>query len=94
MWYQIKESHVFLSIKVKPNAKHSAILNVQDGNLQITLHASPRENEANLALTALLAKTFQLPKSQIEIIRGKKSRIKLVKLPYSDLLQTFIEKTQ
>eukprot|EP00762_Andalucia_godoyi_P007669 ANDGO_07973.mRNA.1 hypothetical protein len=48
--------------------------------LEVALAAQPQDNEANTALIQMLADTFKVPKSSIEITRGLASREKLVRL--------------
>jgi len=53
------------------------------GELRIKVAAPPREGEANKELVAFLAKHFSLPKREIEIESGKKSRSKTISAPAS-----------
>lgn len=48
------------------------------GNLTVYLRAKPHDGEANAALVKLLAKHFKVPKTTIKILRGAKSRTKLI----------------
>lgn len=69
--------HVF----VKPNAKKTAYLTTVNGVMHIALKARPEEDEANLELCRFLAEIFEIPKSLVQIYRGKKSRNKIIRLP-------------
>ncbi|OGT38718.1 MAG: hypothetical protein A3F11_03770 [Gammaproteobacteria bacterium RIFCSPHIGHO2_12_FULL_37_14] len=82
-WYQIDKKQIKLSIVVKPNAKKTAFLKIKEGAMHIALHAKPHHGEANDELILYLAKLFHLPKSQITILRGERSRFKQVLLPFS-----------
>ncbi len=73
--------NTLLEIYVQPGAKISALAGKHDGRLKIRLQASPIEGKANQALIDFLAKLLQLKKQDINIVRGEKSRIKLVSLP-------------
>lgn len=91
MWFKIKERHVTLTILAKPNAKKSAIVDVSEKELKISLHAKPRQGEANDELISFLAKLLRLPKSEILLQRGKASRHKQVTLPLTDHVQKLLD---
>ena len=70
-----------IDVKVIPAAKKSLIK--QEGNLwTIYLNAPAIGGKANKALIALLAEHFNARKSQIEIIKGLKSRRKTINIKY------------
>lgn len=70
-----------LAIFVKPNAKQTRLVEIKDGVLHIALHAKPQEGEANKELIRFLADYFDIPKSQIDLIKGHHSRHKVVSVP-------------
>ncbi|MES2212475.1 MAG: DUF167 domain-containing protein [Pseudomonadota bacterium] len=90
MWYRIHEQQVTLYILVKPNAAQSAFLGVVGDELHVRLKAKPIDGEANSALIALLAKSFKIPKKDIVLKRGDESRHKVLQLPLTPLLNTFL----
>jgi hypothetical protein len=65
-------------IKIKPGAKRETITILDDGSLAVAVNAPPIEGRANCRLIALLSKALHIPKSSIALIRGEKSRIKVV----------------
>lgn len=67
-----------IRIKVKPNAKITAIKQQEDGSYLVFLTASPIEGKANAQLIKVLADHFKVAKSLIIIKAGQKSRDKLV----------------
>jgi len=69
-----------LKIKVIPNAKSNQIVEKQEKSLKIKLKAPAIEGKANEALVKFLAEEFKVPKSSIEIIKGLKSRNKIVRI--------------
>lgn len=91
MWFKIVNQQVELKIFVKPNAKRTAFLKVDDQALHISLHAKPHEGEANKELISFLAKLFRIPKSQIMLQRGESSRRKIMMVPLSVNVQKFID---
>ena len=71
---------VSVTIRVTPRAGRTAITGVRDDVLLVKVAAAPVDGAANDALIALLADTFDLPKRQVEIASGDKSRTKHVTL--------------
>lgn len=71
-----------LSVTVKPGSKKGDLLVTnQDGSLTVFLRARPVDGAANTALIELLSKHFDVPKTGVEILKGRNSRTKLVELP-------------
>ncbi|MFA5840209.1 MAG: DUF167 domain-containing protein [Candidatus Margulisiibacteriota bacterium] len=68
-----------LNIKVIPNAKQSKLVQ-EAGNYKVYLTAPAVEGKANEALIEFLAEHFKVKKKQIAIVRGEKSRNKLVEI--------------
>lgn len=67
-------------MKVIPKASKSEIIGWENEQLKVRLKAVPEKGKANEELIRVLAEYFNIPKSQITIIRGGKSRIKQVQL--------------
>lgn len=70
-----------IQVKVKPNAKQSALEKQADGSWKASIKAPPVDGKANAELIQLLAKEFGCSKSQVDIIRGESARLKTVQLP-------------
>jgi uncharacterized protein (TIGR00251 family) len=66
-----------LQIKVIPNASKTELIEVETG-YKARIQCAPVDGKANDALIVLLSKEFGIPKSDIEIIKGKTSRSKTV----------------
>jgi len=72
---------VKISIRVKPGCKGQSRLEQQeDGSYVAFLHARAHDGEANKALIELISNSFRVPKSQIAIISGAKSRTKTISM--------------
>ncbi|PJE64637.1 MAG: hypothetical protein COU90_02235 [Candidatus Ryanbacteria bacterium CG10_big_fil_rev_8_21_14_0_10_43_42] len=69
-----------VTVRVKPNAKHPGVVEHDDKSLDVSVHASPHEGEANKELIELLADYFEVSKSSIEIVGGHASRRKVVEI--------------
>ncbi len=66
-------------VKVKPRSSQNKI--VQAGEeLTVWTTKSPHDGEANQAVIEQVAKFLKVPKTSIAIIRGAKSKTKLIKI--------------
>ena len=66
------------SVTVKPGSSQQKIVKNEAGDLIVYLHAKAHGGEANQALTESLSEYFRVPKTKIKILRGEKSRKKVV----------------
>jgi uncharacterized protein (TIGR00251 family) len=69
-----------LTIKVVPRAGRTALAGMRDNALLIRLAAPPVDGAANAALIEFLARVLDIPKRDIALTSGKKSRTKRVKV--------------
>lgn len=69
-----------LDVKVIPRAGRSGFAGLRDGALLVRLAAAPVDGAANDELIALLAKTLKIPKRDITIVSGERSRSKRVRI--------------
>ena len=70
-------------IKVKPNSKDEGI--AQEGDiLTVRVRELPRDGKANQAVIKLLAQHFGIPRSQIKILSGLRSKNKIIELITED----------
>ncbi|BAU66863.1 hypothetical protein STA3757_42690 [Stanieria sp. NIES-3757] len=69
-----------ISVKVKPNSQQQKIEELADGSLIIRLKSPPIDGKANQKLIEILAKKFQVAKSQITIKSSLSSKNKLVEI--------------
>jgi uncharacterized protein (TIGR00251 family) len=76
MWYSQKDNNLQLSIHVQTGAKSTEIVGIHDGALKIRLNAAPVDGRANEALQKFLAKTFNVPIRDVQLIHGEKNRRK------------------
>ncbi|MDR3491555.1 MAG: DUF167 domain-containing protein [Gammaproteobacteria bacterium] len=91
MWYKITNQEIELKIFVKPNAKRTALLTINDEQgLVIALHAKPQDGEANTELIIFLAELLDLPKTKITLPRGAHSRHKKIKAPLNDRIKLLV----
>jgi uncharacterized protein (TIGR00251 family) len=71
---------VTLDVEVKVRASKSRVLGVKGERLSVALAAPPVDGAANEALRRTLAEFFEIPRAQVSIIAGEKSRRKAVEL--------------
>ena len=69
-----------IQLKVKPNARVSALEETDDGQWVAQLKSPPVDGKANKELIALIARHFGCPKSGVSIKSGASGRMKLVKI--------------
>ncbi len=79
-WLLSTKDGCILTVKVTPRASKSEIAGADPEWLRMRLQAPPVDGKANTELTALLAKTFGLPKRSVELLTGDTSRLKRIKL--------------
>ena len=78
-----------------PRASRSEVVGEHDGALKVRIAAPPIDGAANAELVKVLAKTFAVSKSEIEIVGGQTSKtkqIKILKLSKANFLQLLSNK--
>jgi uncharacterized protein len=69
-----------IQVKVKSNARVSALEEVKGGPWLAQLKSPPVDGKANRELVALIARHLACPKSAVSIKSGAAGRIKLVRI--------------
>ncbi len=72
-------------VAVQPRSSKAAIEGAHDGALKVRLTAPPVDGAANRQCVELLAKAFRVPKSAVEIVSGKSSKRKRVRIHHGDV---------
>lgn len=92
-WFTLKNLHVELHIFVKPNAKRTALIEINnEQGIIIALHAKPKEGEANRELINFLSEWLDFPKSSAKLMSGEHSRHKKIRVPLGDKVRALIGK--
>ena len=73
----------FIRVRVKPNARESALEQEPAGTWLARLKAPPVDGKANAELIELVARRFGCRRSAVSIKSGAGSRTKLVKIASS-----------
>lgn len=77
------EKGLLVNIKISPNAKKNEIIKTSE-ETKIKITAQPIDGKANKGLIEFLSKTFKIPKTSIQIVKGETSKEKTVLFITSD----------
>jgi uncharacterized protein (TIGR00251 family) len=73
-------SGVTIAVRVQPSARRDELVGVRDGVLVARVSAPAREGRANQALCRLIARRLGVGASRVSVIRGARSRDKVVRV--------------
>ncbi|MFO0697215.1 MAG: DUF167 domain-containing protein [Polyangiales bacterium] len=71
---------VVFDVRAVPRASRDAIAGVMDGAIKLAITAPPVDGEANAAIVAFFAKALRVPKSDVRLVRGERSKQKSVEV--------------
>ena len=80
MYLEEKDGAVVLRVLVQPRASKNEVVGIHGDCLKIRITAPPVEDHANKKLCAFLSKLIGIGKRQIEVVEGRTTRVKKVKL--------------
>lgn len=63
---------------MKPRSSRRGVLGCRDGILEVAVHSPPEGGKANQELIEVLSKELGVPKSELSLQSGEKSRSKVV----------------
>jgi uncharacterized protein (TIGR00251 family) len=69
-----------LRLHIIPNAKANQVIGAHGAAIKIKLRAPAVEGKANAALRSFLAEELKIPERKIALVRGQKSRDKLIRI--------------
>ena len=78
LWVRETPDGVIFKAAIQPRGSRNEIVGLKGDALKIRLTALPVEGAANKMCTEFLAKTLNVKRSDVEIIRGQASRLKKV----------------
>lgn len=90
-YFKIAGNDIVIKVKIVPGSSKNKIVGVYNDALKITIAAPPVEGKANKKCITYLAKYFDVAKSKVEIISGKSSKNKFIKI-YDISQEKFLEK--
>jgi uncharacterized protein (TIGR00251 family) len=73
-------TRIQVTVRVYPRARNQLIEELPSGELKLKVKSPPVKGKANREVIEALSSYFRLSPSRISIIRGEKSRLKLVSL--------------
>ena len=71
---------MILNIRVQPKAKKTGIEKISDNMYKVRVSAAPEKGAANKEVVTALASHFGVPRSRVRIIKGEKSRSKVIQI--------------
>ena len=74
---------MIVKLKIVPNSSKNDIV-LEEGFIKVKVTAQPIENKANKSLVEFFSKTFKVPKTKIEIIKGDTSKEKTILIKTTD----------
>lgn len=75
-----KESSITIEVHVQPKSSRDEIIGAEGERIKVKVTAPPQDGKANERVREIIAKRLEISKSNVEIIRGEKSRIKIVRI--------------
>jgi hypothetical protein len=69
-----------IEVRLRPRGHRDQLLGIGDGILLARVTAPPVEGRANKALCRLIAKRIGIAPSKVSVVRGEKSRNKVVRV--------------
>jgi uncharacterized protein (TIGR00251 family) len=69
-----------ISVTVKPSSKSPSVTQLTESEFRVAVREPAQDGKANRALIELLADHFRIAKSTIKIVRGHRSRHKIIDL--------------
>ena len=75
-----KTGAVIVDIHVIANAARTVASGLHDGALRVRLNAPPVDGKANSTLVQWLAQELDIPRAQVELIRGQTSKRKQLRV--------------
>ena len=68
------------TVKVKAGSSREEVFEVAENELIVAVHARAHDGEANEAAREAIANYFGVAKSLVTIVRGEKSKIKIIEV--------------
>ncbi|KAJ1500926.1 hypothetical protein HMI54_009692 [Coelomomyces lativittatus] len=73
---------VYIQLHIKPGAKLDQLMTIHEAALDVQIAAPPTDGEANKRVVQYFSELLSIPKSNITLIRGHKSREKTISVKY------------
>ena len=74
------ENSLNIQVQIQPGSSKDQIIGLHNGRLKIKISASLVDGKANQNLIEFIAKALGVSKSKIEILKGRTSKLKTLKI--------------
>ncbi|CAO3637756.1 unnamed protein product [Cunninghamella blakesleeana] len=78
-----------LQLYVKPGARQSQVMNIDEDAVHVQIAAPSREGEANKEVVNFISSILQIPKSTVYLVSGFKSRLKKIEFSLDQTVNVF-----
>ena len=69
-----------IDVSVRPRTTIDAVLEVNEGGVELSVKAAARAGQANRAVTETVARHLGVPKSRVSIVKGHRGARKVVSI--------------
>lgn len=69
-----------IKVKVNPSSKVKKVEKIDTGSYRVCFKVVPEKGKANKMTIELMAKFLNIPKSNMTVVRGTKSKEKVIKI--------------
>ena len=74
------ENSLNIQVQIQPGSSKDQIIGLHNGRLKIKISAPPVDGKANQNLIEFISKALGVSKSKIEILKGRTSKLKTLKI--------------
>jgi len=78
--FKEQDGAVIFKVLVQPRASRNELVGIHGDCLKIRITSPPVENQANKKVCEFLSKLMGVGKRQVEIVEGRKSKVKKVRI--------------
>ena len=75
-----RENAIQITLRVTPRASKTELSGGGDQGLKLKVNAPPVEGAANTECIKFLARIFDVPKTAVSLMKGRKSRVKVFEI--------------
>ena len=76
---------MLINVHVTANTKEARVIKLDETNFEARVDERAEDGQANKRLLEILSSYFNVPKSRIRIVRGSKSRDKVIEVIIDEL---------
>ena len=80
VWLREEDGAVIVNVSLQPRASKNELVGIHNDCLKIKVTSPPVDNQANEKLCEYLSGLIGISKGKVEVVKGKKMRVKRVKI--------------